>query len=104
MWESAALADFQGRWKEWETRFLVFHAFHRPSFPQLTAFAFRRFRRPIALLRRPPEPVRFRAGLQNVGPIRDPVQQGLTEPRIRNHLRPRRIRKLSRPYDRHLRH
>ena len=52
----------------------VFHAFHGPSFPQLSFVAFRRFRRPIAFFGRPPESVRFRAGLENVGAIGDAVQ------------------------------
>ena len=86
------LRDFQGRWKEWETGSGVFHAFHGPSFPQLTSFAFLRFHRPIPLFGCPPKPIRFRAGLQNVGAIRDAVQQGLTKPGIRNHLRPLRKR------------
>src|SRR5438309_3295785 len=95
MWESAALADFQGRWEEWKTCSWFFHSFHGPSFPQLVAFALRRFCGPIALFRRPPEPIRFGARLQNVSPIRDPVQQGLTEPRIRNHLCPLGKRQVS---------
>ena len=77
MWESAALADFQGRWEEWKTCSWFFHSFHGPSFPQLVAFALRRFCGPIALFRGPPEPIRLRAGLQNVGAIGDAVQQGL---------------------------
>jgi hypothetical protein len=33
MWKSRG--DFQGRWKDWKTLFLVFQALHGPSFPQL---------------------------------------------------------------------
>ena len=28
------ILDLQGRWEEWKTCFLVFQAFHGPSFPQ----------------------------------------------------------------------
>ena len=37
---------------------------------------------------RSPEAIRFRSCLQNVSTVRDPIQQGLAEPRIRNHLGP----------------
>lgn len=39
MWKSPS--DFQGRWKRVENRGLVFHRFHGPSFPRLSAHRLR---------------------------------------------------------------
>src|SRR3954468_785320 len=77
---------FQGRWKGWEACFWLSRLstgrhFHS-SFRLGWLFSF------LHLRDRAPEAIRFRTGLQDVSAIRDPIQQRLAEPRIRNHLCP----------------
>jgi hypothetical protein len=70
MWESRS--DFQGRWEGWKTclwfsRLSTDRHFH--GFLLLCCFG--SF---LLLFRGPAEAIRFRAGLQNMGAIRDAVQ------------------------------
>ena len=64
---------------------LVFQAFHGPSFPRLPSVGFGSF---LLLLRGSAEAIRFRARFQDVSTIGDSIQQGFTESRIGNDLRP----------------
>ena len=70
MWESRS--DFQGRWEGWKTwvwfsRLSTDRHFH--GFPVLG-----RFGSFLLLFRGPSEPVRFRAGFQNVSAVGDTVE------------------------------
>src|SRR3954467_13371355 len=80
------LRAFQGRWKEWEACFWLSRLSTGRHFH--SSFRLRRFLSFLSFGERPPEAIRFRSGLQNVSSIRDPIQQRLAEPCIRNHLSP----------------
>ena len=86
MWEDAVFAAFQGRWEGWEACFWLSRLSTGRHFH--SSFRLGRFLSFLPFGKRPPEPIRFGAGLQNVSAIRDSVQQRLAEARIRNHLGP----------------
>ena len=89
MWETRSV--FQGRWGRVGKRGWLFHAFHRPSFPQLSGCGRARL---LPLQGRAPKPEAFGASFDDVRLIRNSIHQRLTEPRIWDDFRPFRERQV----------
>ena len=89
MWKSRS--DFQGRWEGWEAWVWLSMLSTDRHFHSLLGclWIISSFLLPVHCAA---ESVRFRAGLKNVRSVRNPVQQGFAQSRVRDHLRPFRKR------------